>query len=114
MTDMDLFYDDKRHLAELLYDLELDKSMNDSISLIGRLSSKPRPLRIQLRSEICHTVFLEAGYLLSSFMKRKWRKIGISPDRTLGEQKNHHSLMTALRQRQNRREQVRLVGDKIV
>ena len=44
----------------------------------------------------------------------KWPKIGISPDRTPDEQRNHHSLMTARRQRRDRWEQVRLVGDKIV
>ena len=45
-TDTNSFYDDKRHLAELLYDLQLDESMTDSISQICRFSSKPRPLRI--------------------------------------------------------------------
>ena len=58
----------------LLYDLELDESMIDSISRFGRNSSKPHPQRIQLRSEICRRVFLEAAHLLSS-MKRKWLKI---------------------------------------
>ena len=54
-----------------------------------------------------------ADYLLSS-MKRKWSKIGVSPDRTPDEQKNHHSLVTVLRQRRDRGDQVRFVGDKIV
>ena len=47
------------------------------------------------------------------FYKKKWLKIGISPERTPVEQKNHHSLMTALRQQRDRGEQVCLVGDKI-
>ena len=111
-TETDSFYDDKRHLAELLNNLELNENMIDSIFLRGRFSSKLRPLRIQLRSEIYRTVFLEAGYLLSS-MKRKWPKIEKSPDGTPDEQKNHHSLMSAHRLRSDREEQVRLAGDKI-
>ena len=46
MIDTDSFYDDKRHLAELLYDLELNKSMIDSFSRIGGFSLKPCLLRI--------------------------------------------------------------------
>ena len=47
-------------------------------------------------------------------MKRKWLKIGISIEKKPDEQKNHHSLMTALTQLRDKGEQVRLVGDKIV
>ena len=82
--DFDSFDNDKNYLSDLMYDLELDESMVDSITRIGRLSSKPRPLRVQLSSEWCKNIFLDSAYKLKT-MKRNWPNLGISPDRTQTE-----------------------------
>ena len=103
----------KRNLSELMYDLELDESMIKSILRIGRPSTKVRPLRIQLSSESSRNTFLDAAYLLK-FMRRKWPKLGISPDRPPHEMETHRSLMQEFRERRSQGENIHLAGDKIV
>ena len=65
--------------------------MIESVSRIGRTSAKIRPLRIQMCSELCRNMFLDAAYLLKN-MKRKWPKLGISPDRAPDEIEHHRKL----------------------
>ena len=113
LPDTNSFQDDKRNLSELMHDLELDESMIKSILRIGRPSSKVRPLRIQLSSESSRNTFLDAAYLLK-FMRRKWPKLGISPDRTPDEMETHRSLMQEFRERRSQGENIHLAGDKIV
>ena len=59
MPDTNLFWDDKRNLSKLMHDLDLDESMIDSINRVGHPSAKPRPLKVQMRSEWCHNVLLD-------------------------------------------------------
>ena len=75
-----------------MYDLELNENIVDSITQISRLSSKPRPLRVQLSSEWCKNIFLDTAYKLK-IMKRIWPNLGISPDRTQTELQMHRKLM---------------------
>ena len=111
--DFDSFDNDKNYLSDLMYDLELDESMVDSITRIGRLSSKPRPLRVQLSSEWCKNIFLDSAYKLKT-MKRNWPNLGISPDRTQTELDLHRKLMQEFRLRRNQGEKVRIEDNKIV
>ena len=113
LADTNSFYDDKRNLGELMRDLKLNESMIESISRIGRPSAKTRPLRIQMCSEMCRNMFLDAAYLLK-FMKQKWPKLGISPDRVPKEIDSHRKFMLDFRRRRDQGENVCLDGDKIV
>ena len=96
-----------------MYDLELDESMVDNITRIGRLSSKPRLLRVQLSSEWCKHIFLDSAYKLKT-MKRNWPNLGISPDRTQTELDLHRKLMQESRSRRNQGEKIRIEDNKIV
>ena len=111
--DFDSFDNDKNYLSDLMYDLELDESMVESITRIGRLSSKPRPLRVQLSSEWCKNIFLDSAYKLKT-MKRNWPNVGISPDRTQTELDLHRKLMQEFRLRRNQGEKIRIEDNKIV
>ena len=114
LPDNDSFNDDKLKISNLMYDLELDECMIEAISRIGKFSpTKSRPLRVQLRSEQCSSAFLEAAYLLK-FIKRKWLNVEISPDRSPEDVKVHQNLMKEFRQRREKGEEIRIVGEKIV
>ena len=114
MPDSDSFRNDKRNLSKLMYDLDLDENMVESIGRIGQFSAaKPRPLRLQLGYEWCTSMFLDAAYLLKS-MKRRWPNLGISPDRSPDDIKIHQNLMKEFRRRRDQGEKIRIVGDKIV
>ena len=114
LPDRDSFYDDKLKISNLMYDLELDECMIEAISRIGKFSTtKSRPLRLQLRSELCFSAFLKAAYLLK-FIKRKWPKVGISPDRTPEDIKVHQNLMKEFRQRREKSEEILIVGKNCV
>ena len=112
LHDTNSFIDDKNNLSELMYDLGVQEDMIQSIERIGRQSAKDRPLRIKLNSEWSRDILLDAAYQLK-MMKRKWPKVGISPDRTFEEMSAHRTLIQEYRQRLNHGEQIRLIGNKI-
>ena len=65
MPDTDLFNNDKRNLSQLMYELDLNECIIESISRFGCYSlKKPRPLKLQLASEGCVSCFLDAAKLL--------------------------------------------------
>ena len=96
MPDIDSFNDDKRNLSQLMCELDLNESMNESISRLERYSSKrPRPLKLQLTSERCVFCFLDAAKLLK-YMETTWPKFAISPTRTQGKSKSQQDIMNEL------------------
>ena len=112
--DYDSFQEDKFILSELMYDLDLDENLIESISRVGYFSNyKPRPLRVQLAHDSYVSIFLEAAYQLKT-MKRKWPKVGISPDRSPAELRSHQTLMSDYKRRCALGEKIRIDGDKIV
>ena len=111
MPDTNLFWDDMQNLSKLMHDLDLDGNMIDSINRVGHPSAKPKPLRVQMRSEWCRNV-LDSAYMLKS-MARRWPKFGISPDRTLVEIEAYRNLMQQFRRRHSQGKQIRLDDDKI-
>ena len=95
-----------------MYDLELDESMVDNITRIGRLSSKPKSLRVQLGLEWHKNIFLDSAYKLKT-MKRydqiwEYRLI----EHKLLEM--HRTLMLKFRLRRKQGEKIRIEGNKIV
>ena len=62
MPDTDSFNDDKCNLLQLMYKMDLIERMIESISRLGRYSSKqPRSLKLQLTSKRCVSCFLDAA-----------------------------------------------------
>ena len=100
LPDINFFDNDKKNLSDLMYDFELDESMVNCIVQIGRLSSKPRPLRVQLSSEWRKNIFLDSAYKLKT-IKRSWPILVISPDRTQTKLEIYRKLMQEFRLRRN-------------